>query len=691
MPKRYRNIFTVFSYFLICFQIFLFGCKPSKNSLPQFSNEADSIILKANRLQNDGHLNESIHYINSSFDQLKSLNEMDLWSKYNFCANHFINYQPELHQANLYVDSMQMSLKGIERQNPELHVLTVFMYADVLIAQKRYNEAFQNYYDGREFARKYLDSCTYKKFSYHLGIVRYRQGQYRKAIPYVKQSLSKSTKCKDSFSETVTSPQSYLNTLALCYEKLGQLDSAAHYYTQALNLLKNSKPTNKADRDFVNAAKGVVMGNLGGVWGKMQRSDLAAQYLKESILINDRPGYEVVDAITAQLKLIDILINDEKYQEANEYLESSKKRIDWHAAQNRDVDQLRSKWYKLRWQYAERIDDKNGVYSYSKRYIQLKDSLYAINQGMVPADMDNAFKIKEQQHNIALLDRDNQIKKLWLVAASILVAMAAFTVYVIWSNLKRTTENVASLTKLNHRIEVQNEQMQKVLSDLEQSHSDNTELMRIVAHDLRNPLEGIKAIVDLMQTHDKNEEDRQMLTMIHEASKNSLELVADLLHLKSAKEELRKEEIDLDQLLKYCVDLLEHKASEKMQLIQLDSLKINIYGHREKLWRVLSNLITNAIKFSDEGSLIVVGVEQKEEQVQITVKDKGIGIPDDIKAHLFDISANSKRLGTKGEKSYGLGLFISKQIVELHGGQIWFESEIGKGSTFYVSLPIKAN
>jgi len=686
MPKIYGNTFVVFLYHLIFFQILLLGCGNPKNSLLSFSKETDSIMLKANRLQSDGHLKEAIQYINSSYNKYKSGNKIDLWRKYEFCANHFLNYEPQLHKASLYVDSMQLLVNGREKQLPELYVSTVFKHADILIAQKRYNEAFQNYYDGRLFAKEYLDSCTYKKFTYYLGIVRYKQGQYSQAIPYMQQALSNRETCKESFSESVAQPQSYINTLALCYEKLGQLDSAVYHYKKALTLLIENKQKYKTDSTFLNSAIGVVLGNLGGVYVKMHNKDLAMQYLKESILINDRPGYEVVDAITAQLKLIDMLIGEKMYKEANEYLQRAKQKIDWHGAQNRDVDRLLIKWFKLKWQYSEDIGNKEEAYRYSKEYIQLKDSIQTLRQGLLPVDMENAFKIKEQQHSITLLDRDNQLKKLWLTAAFILVIMIIIIAYIIWSNLMTTKENVANLTKLNKQVKEQNTQMQKVLFDLEQSHADNTKLMKIVAHDLRNPLEGIKSIAGLIEVNRK--EDIEILDMIKEASKNALELVSDLLHMKSSMEELSKDEIDLDKLLKYCVDLLKHKAAEKGQCILLETLKINILGYREKLWRVMSNLITNAIKFSDEGALIKVNVERMGHQVQIVVRDTGIGIPREIKPYIFDVFSKSKRLGTRGEMSYGLGLAISRQIVELHGGQIWVESEIGKGSSFYVLIPI---
>jgi len=99
-------------------------------------------------------------------------------------------------------------------------------------------------------------------------------------------------------------------------------------------------------------------------------------------------------------------------------------------------------------------------------------------------------------------------------------------------------------------------------------------------------------------------------------------------------------------------------------------------------------LVTNAIKFSPAGADISVRLEVKPDTVIVIVKDNGIGIPAEVKENIFDMFTRAKRAGTAGEQSYGLGLAISKQIVEAHGGRIWYESEQGKGTIFFVELPL---
>ncbi|RYG15953.1 MAG: HAMP domain-containing histidine kinase [Chitinophagaceae bacterium] len=133
--------------------------------------------------------------------------------------------------------------------------------------------------------------------------------------------------------------------------------------------------------------------------------------------------------------------------------------------------------------------------------------------------------------------------------------------------------------------------------------------------------------------------------------------------------------------------MLQYKATEKHQRIILKSEPITLNINREKIWRVVSNLLTNAIKFSEINTSIDVDMNISANSVVISVKDYGIGIPEKMKENIFNINESTKRSGTNGEQSFGMGLIISKQIVESHGGKLWFESN-SKGTTFFVELPI---
>jgi two-component system, OmpR family, sensor histidine kinase VicK len=132
--------------------------------------------------------------------------------------------------------------------------------------------------------------------------------------------------------------------------------------------------------------------------------------------------------------------------------------------------------------------------------------------------------------------------------------------------------------------------------------------------------------------------------------------------------------------------------SAKMKKIQIkhEFLHSPVYvkANKTKLERVFQNLMTNAIKFSNAGSAISVCVKQEVFSVLIKISDNGIGIPLAMQSEVFNKFTTAKRRGTQGESTTGLGLFISKRIVDVHQGQIWLDSKQDEGTTFYIRLPL---
>jgi signal transduction histidine kinase len=189
-----------------------------------------------------------------------------------------------------------------------------------------------------------------------------------------------------------------------------------------------------------------------------------------------------------------------------------------------------------------------------------------------------------------------------------------------------------------------------MLGALEQSQHENTRMIEMVTQDLQNPLEVIMNLI--------------------------------------TPGTMKKEPVDMKSLIHYCVDLLRFKANEKKQSIQLKADDITLEIDREKIWRVLSNLITNAIKFSPEAGTIEIEMHKKQDVVQISVKDYGIGIPGNMKNNVFDAPSSIESSETWGERPFDLELSISKQIVQALGGKIWFESTEGQGTVFYVEFPV---
>lgn len=225
-----------------------------------------------------------------------------------------------------------------------------------------------------------------------------------------------------------------------------------------------------------------------------------------------------------------------------------------------------------------------------------------------------------------------------------------------------------------------------------------SEFLSIVSHQLRTPLTVIKGYLSMILEEgygSLSEKLKKVIENIYVSNERLIKLVNDFLNatrVETGKMELELERVDLEELIESQIKELEIKSKEKGIYLNFEKPKEKVpqvFVDKEKIGQVILNLIDNAIKYTHSGG-ITVSLEKLKDSVRIKIKDTGEGMTKKEIEKLFE----SFSRGTAGMKFYtegtGLGLYISKKLVELHKGKIWAESEgIGKGSTFYVELPIK--
>jgi two-component system sensor histidine kinase VicK len=227
------------------------------------------------------------------------------------------------------------------------------------------------------------------------------------------------------------------------------------------------------------------------------------------------------------------------------------------------------------------------------------------------------------------------------------------------------------------------------------SSSTPTRLLAMVAHDLRNPLNTILGMTQLMRMESErlSADQQQYLKTIDEACRRANLLVDDLVESQALQEEvtpLVRMPMDLNILLAYVCQRHNTAAEErKIQLIyQPASQPLEASVHFDKFGRILDNLIGNALKFTPPGGQITLQLGTEAEQVWIAIEDTGIGIPDDMLPHLFDKFTVARRLGLHGERPTGLGLSIVQQLLMRHEGRIEVTSTPHKGTRFVIYLPM---
>jgi PAS domain S-box-containing protein len=220
------------------------------------------------------------------------------------------------------------------------------------------------------------------------------------------------------------------------------------------------------------------------------------------------------------------------------------------------------------------------------------------------------------------------------------------------------------------------------------------ELLGIVAHDLRTPLNIVMMQSQLLRLHDREPERRSLapIDTIHRAAQRMNRLVQDMLdiaRLESGPLAIERDAVSTRELIDEAVQSHRDAASQAgLELRQSAPAHLpDALGDRDRLLQVLDNLIGNAIKFTPSGGAVEVGAEPGTGEVLFRVTDSGGGIPEEHLPHLFDRFWQAKRTDRRGA---GLGLPIAKGIVEGHGGRIWVESQLGKGSTFYFTVPSPA-
>ena len=158
----------------------------------------------------------------------------------------------------------------------------------------------------------------------------------------------------------------------------------------------------------------------------------------------------------------------------------------------------------------------------------------------------------------------------------------------------------------------------------------------------------------------------------------------------SGKLPFEPKEFNLNHSCNGVVELLKPNANYKnITITSLEAENIMVYADINMLNTILRNLISNAIKFTNNGGNINIYAQQNSSDVIISVSDNGIGIAPEIVTNLFDIKQVHSSKGTNNEKGTGLGILLCKEFVEQHGGKIWVESELGKGSEFKFTLPVK--
>jgi two-component system sensor histidine kinase VicK len=673
---------------VVVFLVYLTGCEKRSDESGRYTEAFLPVFNQTSRFFDADQTEKGLHYLDSAFNELSSPSYSDHFRFYSF---HYVHYQRVLHnypKALMYADSMvQMATKTTDKRD-YVHFLAEANYAkgDTYFDLNRYNESYQCYYQGYLLGKSYLNNEALSDYTYRMGMIMYKKSRYLAAANYFKESYKQRSKIKaENNFVAFYRMQELLDNIGLSHKHNGDLDSALVYFNKAKIFVNANADKYPEKKGFKEMALGVIYGNEAEIYIEQKKYNSAINLLQKSIAINIQKGFDNVDAQYAQIKLAKIYAEQHQTSKLKDLLDELRPQLD--SIKNGTVE---AEWNRLMGEYYISQNNLQKAMSHLQFYNTLKDSLAKQTSLLRESDVNEQLSNYEKAHQIELLNENNKIQRIYLVVSILFGLMALVIIFLVYRYWRRSKNDVTLMNQLNKQINEQNSNLEKALEKLQLSSREKDRILRAVAHDLRNPIGGIASLTSIMAEDDYTDEQKEMINLVKETSYDSLELINEILEAANVTSmELNPEPVEINALVNNSIELLRFKAAEKGQQIFIEPLPgpQELQISREKIWRVISNLISNAIKFSPTGAVINVKIEKAVDQVIISVKDNGIGIPEKMQDQVFNMFTSAQRLGTAGEKSFGLGLSICQQIMEKSGGAIWFKSR-KDGTTFYISLPL---
>ena len=238
-------------------------------------------------------------------------------------------------------------------------------------------------------------------------------------------------------------------------------------------------------------------------------------------------------------------------------------------------------------------------------------------------------------------------------------------------------------------------QLERQSAALEVASQHKSEFLASMSHELRTPLNAIIGFSEVLLERmfgELNERQDDYLRDILSSGRHLLELLNDILDLskiKAGQMVLNRSEFAVRESLEYCLSMVRERALKQRILLRLDvDPEVGLLnGDRLRFRQVVLNLLSNAVKFTPEGGQVDVRASIRDRDLVVLVADTGVGVPAEDRERIFDSFQQGTRLSGQAEGT-GLGLTLTKRILELHGGRIWVDSEAGQGSTFGFALPV---
>jgi signal transduction histidine kinase/tetratricopeptide (TPR) repeat protein len=499
-----------------------------------------------------------------------------------------------------------------------------------------HDTAFGKYEIALKLSKELEDELSQADALFNLAHLHVLKGKYPEALAYFKDALSIRRRNTDKIGESRV-----LNEIGSLYRLMNNDEKALANHVVALEIRQTLKDKTGIAESY---------NHIGGVYLEQKNLERAVSNLVLAL----EAGRE------AQAQEQILISNDllsQCYKQAGDFQKALEFR-DQYVLVNDFIQHDRSERQLLEIQNRYIIDKK-------QLEIEKLDSI------RIAKEKELATQEKFRQFLIAL------------IALAVAVAVLTIILYIV----KQRSTRMLRIT--NEKVKEQNLQLVEL-------NATKDKFFSIISHDLKGPLNSLTSFSSLLINHTDSlskDEIKMLAKDLDKSLKNLFALLENLLEWSRSQTgniEFKPEQFDLAALLQQNSELLSQQAQTKNITIHINNDKpAPVTAHRHSINTVIRNLVSNAIKFTPQAGTITLGVKQDLGLVTVSIADTGVGMTPEVMEKLFRIDTKHTTKGTADEKGTGLGLILCRDFVEKNGGTIWVESNEGKGSVFYFTVPTK--
>lgn len=587
-------------------------------------------------------------------------------------------------QSGLYSDSLLALFADpkVQEVYPKEYSNALLNKGDDQMREKNYYNAYLNYFRGKTILRDHNEVCESAKFTSRIAKIFFEEGKFFNAIEFWKKEFEELQNCthQDSFELTFIEKQGSLNNIGISFLAVNEPDSAISYFNRALDFIHKNESLHKRDQKFIEYAKVVIYIYQAEAYVAKGQMQIAENLLKKGLHHDPKIDWSLNSEREARLKLASMYVYQQKYKEALEQLTILKNQ--GSNSQNfRQINELEA-IINLGMGNADLA--RNTLLQTWKQNI----TNVRIHNREQKSDIGRFLEHVQYESDMKLAQEQNTRQQILLLLLFVVILSLIIIGYMITRSQKKNMLHVQSLRKLNDTITQRSQALEEMVNAFEKADTEKNEIMRIVAHDLRNPIGAMVSASHLLfWDSEPSLDQKEIIGAMQSSGDKAIKLIEDLLEAHANPNSDQNAHTELNEMIQSCIDMLAHKADEKKQNVIFTPSNDSFLTDK-KIWRVLTNLIGNAVKFTPTGGVIKIEVLKVGDKVRISVEDNGIGIPETLRDKIFESKPGEGRSGTAGEKSFGLGLHSCKQIIDTSQGKIWLESAPLTGTIFFIELPL---